>query len=109
MDWNIRLPENEIPEGLVKCNFCNNTQVPKDQVFEGEEVAICHDCVRLTAAQVEGPSETPGTEPENPRTCNFCQQQQEFAGAIFAANERNIYICTDCVTRFAESLGQSVG
>lgn len=104
MDWNITLPETEVAEGLLKCNFCNNSQVTEDQAFTGDDVVICHDCVRLTAAQVDPVAEAPGGEPENPRTCNFCQREQEFTGAIFAANERNIYICTDCVTRFAESL-----
>lgn len=108
MDWKIRLPEPESHEGLVKCNFCNNSQVPKDQAFEGPDVAICPDCVRFTAAQVEPASEAGEAELDNPRTCNFCQREQAFAGAIFAANEKNMYICTDCVTRFAESLGQGV-
>ncbi len=107
MDWNIRLPESEVGEGLVKCNFCNNSQVPEDQAFTSEGMVICHDCVRLTAAQVEPVSGTAETEPENPRTCNFCQRQQEFTGAIFAANERNVYICTDCVTRFSEAVGRA--
>ena len=104
MDWNIKLPETEIPEGLVKCNFCNSSQVPEDQVFKGPDVYICPDCVRLMAAQIEVPDEETEDELENPRTCNFCQREQEFAGAIFASNEKNLYICTDCVTRFAESL-----
>ncbi len=107
MDWNITLPESEVAEGLVKCSFCNNSQVREEQAFTGEKVVICHDCVRLTAAQVEPGSDMDGTEPENPRTCNFCQREQEFTGAIFAANERNVYICTDCATRFAESLAES--
>jgi hypothetical protein len=44
----------------------------------------------------------------NPRTCNFCQRQQEFDGALFAANEKNVYVCFDCVTSFAGSIGQGV-
>ncbi|MDP8992382.1 MAG: hypothetical protein M3N31_04915 [Actinomycetota bacterium] len=106
MDWNVKLPETEPPEGTVKCSFCNNSQVPEEQVFAGPDVYICQECVRLTAAQVQAPPE-PGEgegELENPRTCNFCQREQEFADAIFAANEKDRYICTDCVTRFAEAL-----
>lgn len=109
MDWNITLPEAETAEGLVKCNFCNSSQVPEDQAFKGPDVAICPDCVRVTAAQVEPPSEGGEEELDNPRTCNFCQREQAFAGVIFAANEKNMYICTDCVTRFADSLGQGAG
>ena len=113
MDWNIKLPETEVEEGLVKCSFCNSTQIPEDKAFTGPDVAICHVCVGLLAAQVEASSDElsdaePGTEPENPRTCNFCQRQQDFAGAIFAANEKNLYVCFDCVNGFARSLGQGV-
>ncbi|MDQ3679943.1 MAG: hypothetical protein M3378_05245 [Actinomycetota bacterium] len=114
MDWNIRLPETETQEGLVKCSFCNSTQIPEVQAFTRPDVVICHACVELMAAQVNASAEPPsdpesGAEVENPRTCNFCQRQQEFADAIFAGNEKNLYICTDCVTGFKQSLGQGVG
>ena len=105
MDWKIDLPEPEVDEGLVKCNFCNNSQVRPDRAFAGPEVHICHECVRFTAALITTPDTSP--EPENPRTCNFCQRQQEFAEGIFVANEGKNYICTDCVTRFAQSLPAS--
>jgi len=113
MDWNIKLPEPESEEGLLKCSFCNSSQIPEDKAFAGTDVAICHECVRLLGAQVEDSAETPidadaGAEPENPRTCNFCQRQQDFAGAIFAGNEKNLYVCFDCVTGFSKSLGQGV-
>jgi len=113
MDWNIKLPESDSEEGLVKCSFCNSSQIPEDKAFAGPDVAICHQCVELLAAQVaDSPdvvadSET-GGEPEDPRTCNFCQRQQDFAGPIFAANEKNLYVCFDCVTGFARSMGQGV-
>jgi ClpX C4-type zinc finger len=114
MDWNIKLPETEIEEGLVKCSFCNSSQIREDDAFTGPDVVICHGCVRLLAVQVEAssdhlPDPGPGAEPENPRTCNFCQRQLDFAGAIFAANEKNVYVCFGCVTGFAGSLGQGVG
>ena len=104
MDWNISLPEEGSQEGKVKCSFCNDSQVPEDRAFAGPDVYICQDCVRLTAAQVEAPSPPGEGELENPRTCSFCQREQEFADAIFAGQEKDLYICTDCVTRFAESL-----
>ena len=102
MDWKIELPETEVSEGVVKCSFCSNSQVPADQVFGGPDVFICHDCVRFTATQVTEPDTT--APPENPRTCNFCQREQEFADAIFVANRGQTYVCTDCVTHFAQSL-----
>ena len=102
MDWKIDLPEPELEEGLVKCSFCNNSQVPPDRAFAGPEVFICHDCVRFTAAQVTEPD--PSAESENPRTCSFCQREQEFADAIFVANEKKTYVCTDCVSSFAQSI-----
>lgn len=113
MDWNIELPETEVEEGAVKCSFCNSTQVPEDRAFTGDDVVICHECVTLLAAQVDDSAdmvlESPeGAEPENPRTCNFCQRQEDFAGAIFAGNEKNLYVCFDCVTGFSKSLGQGV-
>jgi len=112
MDWNIKLPEVGIEEGLVKCSFCNNTQVPEDKAFSGPDAVICQDCVGLLAAQVDSSPEVvasdAGAEPENPRTCNFCQRQQDFAGAIFAGNEKNLYVCFDCVTGFAKSVDQGV-
>ena len=113
MDWNIKLPEPEIEEGLVKCSFCNSSQIPEDKAFARPDVVICQECVALLAAQVESSPEAPidpdaGIEPENPRTCNFCQRQQEFDGAIFAANERNLYVCFDCVTGFSEAIDQGV-
>ncbi|MDQ3570385.1 MAG: hypothetical protein M3396_07130 [Actinomycetota bacterium] len=112
MDWNISLPETESEEGLVKCSFCSSTQVPEAQAFTGPDVVICHTCVQLMAGQVSAsaaPPADPGAELDNPRTCNFCQRQQEFADAIFAANAKDLYICTDCVTGFSQSLGQGVG
>ena len=113
MDWNIKLPETEVEEGLVKCSFCNSSQVPEDEAFTGPDVVICHRCVESLAAQVETSPDRPlaedtGAEPENPRTCSFCQRQQDFAGAIFAGQEKNFYVCFDCVTRFSESIGQGV-
>ncbi len=113
MDWNIKLSETESDEGLLKCSFCNSSQIPEDKAFAGPDVAICHECVRLLGAQVDVspealPEPGPGGEPENPRTCNFCQREQDFAGAIFAGNEKNLYVCFDCVTGFSRSLGQGV-
>ena len=40
MDWKIDLPETEVDEGLVKCNFCNDSQVPADRAFAGPDVHI---------------------------------------------------------------------
>ena len=112
MDWNIKLPEPEIEEGLVKCSFCNSSQVSEDTAFSGPDVVICHSCVGLLAAQVDTGRDDSDLEqegkPGNPRTCSFCQREQDFAGAIFAANEKNVYVCFDCVTGFARSLGQEV-
>lgn len=113
MDWNIKLPESENQEGLVKCSFCNSSQIPEDKTFAGPDVTICHACVGMLAAQVDDSLDALAdsdreAEPENPRTCNFCQRPQDFAGAIFAANEKNLYVCFDCVTGFSTSLGQGV-
>ena len=116
MDWKIDLPAADIGENMVQCSFCNSSQTPKEEVFSNTDepetskdpVFICYDCVRLGASQVD--LQTPVAEPEeleNPRTCNFCQRQQEFAEGIFVANEGKNYICTDCVTRFAQSLPAS--
>lgn len=113
MDWKIDLPEAESEEGLSKCSFCNSSQVPVDKAFTGTDVAICHECVRLLAAQVDAtsgasPAAEPGAPLENARTCSFCGNEQEFDGAIFAANEKNLYVCFDCVSRFSDSLGPAV-
>ena len=113
MDWNINLPEPEVEEGLVKCSFCNSSQIPEDKAFTGPDVVICQECVALLAAQVDSspdtvPDSVEGTEPENPRTCNFCQRQRDFAGRIFAGNEKNLYVCFDCVTGFSKSVDQGV-
>ena len=67
----------------------------------------------LLAAQVDHSADMvldspEGAEPENPRTCSFCQRQEDFAGAIFAGNEKNLYVCFDCVKGFAGSLDQEV-
>ncbi len=113
MDWNIKLPEIETEEGLVKCSFCSSTQVPEDKTFAGPDVVICHQCVGLLATRMDGSPDVlpdPGSEgePENPRTCNFCQREQDFAGAIFAGNKQDLYVCFDCVTGFSKSVGQGV-
>lgn len=104
MDWKIELPEEPAEEGLVKCTFCNSTRVPTHAAFaapEGE-VYICHDCVRLGAAQIDPGTDTPA-ELENPRKCSFCQRQQEFADEIFSAPQ-GAYVCTECLTTFAEKV-----
>ncbi len=113
MDWNIKLPETEVEEGAIKCSFCNSSRIPEDEAFAGPDVFICHQCVTSLAAQVDDSADMvldspEGAEPENPRTCNFCQGQQDFAGAIFAGNEKNLYVCFDCVTGFSKSIGQGV-
>ncbi len=113
MDWNIKLPEIETEEGLVKCSFCSSSQIPEEKAFAGPDVVICHQCVEQLAPQMAGspdvePGSDGGAEPENPRTCNFCQRQQDFAGAIFAGNKQDLYVCFDCVTGFSKSPGQGV-
>jgi hypothetical protein len=101
VDWNIQLPEEPSDEGVVQCTFCNSTRVPVERAFASSDgkVRICPDCVRLGVSQTDRGAGT-AAEPENPRTCSFCERQQEFADQIFAAPQ-GAYICTVCLDDFA--------
>ena len=105
MDWNITLPEPPADEIRVKCSFCSNTQVPEDRIFRGgDDITICHDCVGTLATAT--PPVEPSTEFDNPRTCSFCQRQEEFAEAITVGPHTDLYICSECVARFAQAIEQ---
>ena len=107
MDWNIKLPETEVEEGLLKCSFCNSSQVPPDRALGGPDVFICHDCVRLASSELAQPDEVP-TESGNPRTCSFCQEEREFLDLV-ATGDKDVYICTECLARFATAVEAEAG
>ena len=114
MDWKIELPEPDIDENMVQCSFCNSSQIPKDAAFASSQnetsknkVFICFDCVRLGASQVDDVTAAEPEELEDPRSCNFCQRQQEFAEQIFAAGDKTLYVCTSCLSDFAAQIPAS--
>ena len=99
MDWKIDLPETPAGETQVQCSFCNSSQVPPDRALGGPDVFICHDCVRFANSQTAQPDE-PSSEAGNLRTCSFCQEEREFLDLV-ATGDKDVYICTECLTGFA--------
>lgn len=59
----VSLQDNTVSCELGRCNFCGNTEEAGFKVVQGPMVAICADCVRICAAQLNDWDNSSSTRP----------------------------------------------
>lgn len=98
----IELLQDPGDANRVKCNFCNDSQIPAEDTFGDGDARICSGCVRELSADHAERLQRPREAGEDSRTCSFCGNDQDFTEGIIVAPEK--YLCTDCLRGFAEQV-----